>query len=1117
MNHHILTGKVDVTSNLLVGSSHLFVDTTNNRVGLVTADPDAGLHVNSNAYVNTDLRVGSQIEINTTPGRVKATSFEGDGSLLVNAPVGSLAVHSTDTGLPGTNAIVTNEGTPTAAEFKFVIPRGDVGATGTAATVSVGTTTTGAAGSSASVTNTGSSTAAVFDFTVPKGDQGIQGIQGIQGDTGTAATVTVGTTTTGAAGTNASVTNTGSSSAASFDFTIPRGDTGATGPAGTVAIGTTTTGAAGSSASVVNTGTSTAANLEFTVPKGDQGIQGVQGIQGIQGDTGPAGTVAIGTTTTGAAGSSASVTNTGTSTAANLEFTIPKGDQGIQGSAATIAIGTTTTGASGTNASVTNSGSSSAAVFDFTVPRGADGADGASVGVEYTEVDINAPASQSGTWTSATSSSWGDPKFNNVYDKYSYNDAPGYKQFNIPSGMKSAYISHLTWNTGGYADAYGVQSDGGLVFLRRINTHQAVENSNEGNPDQHDGMTITLAGSGLHTYSAIRLVNKSGRFHLTGLGFVPHLDGTEGAGMVNANQITQHSFAPTASPSFTGDVGIGKTPSEKLHVHENLPTSGHQIMARIGGDTSSYNTLVFGSKEGRPHIGGHRGDFGAWADLSFQNDLMILQQSTDRVGIGTSGPSGKLHIYEPTGTSHGVNVGTLILDHGNSGGSSSIVFPSRVNNTSDYAYITYNENYGEAGVSSSENGVLLLGAENDGTGSSDHVRVKTRLVVEADMTSSDPTYAFQVKSSNTTSDLFAVHRDGSIGINGIDLAVPLTINSNKTAVLGGSTRYTTYCRWYRGFGNWWIGSDNNTTWNHNLYWFANVNLTGNPLRKVITFENDQEKGTVVNVNTFTGQHRNIVKGVNPTSIESFIGLIVSADNNENIKVNGGVERGLEAITINETIPLVSVTTKAYDKQVFGVVSGSEDPDSRQDTYGRVTCSFLKEEGDDRIFINSLGEGAMWISNQNGPLESGDYVTSSHIPGYGMKQDSEFLANYTVAKITMDCDFQVTPRVKYRIKTELKTVNYFRHEESFLKESDYNKLEPDTQSDYTLVQYDENVNILDEYGQLQWEDSSETEAPYKVRYLLPDGTQISEEEYTTKALANEEVYIAAFVGCTYHCG
>jgi hypothetical protein len=498
-----------------------------------------------------------------------------------------------------------------------------------------------------------------------------------------------------------------------------------------------------------------------------------------------------------------------------------------------------------------------------------------------------------------------------------------------------------------------------------------------------------------------------------------------------------------------------------------------------------------------------------------QYDLR-LQPNAGNVGIGTTNPTGKLHIYEPTGTSHGVASGTIVLDHGNSNGSSSIVFVSRGNFTSDYAYITYNENYGEAGAQANENGVLLLGSENDGAGSSDHVRVKSRLVVEANMASSQPTYAFQVKSSNTTSDLFNVHRGGSIGINGNDQNVPFTISTNKYVTIEG-TNYNSYCRWVRGSGNWYSGSSYTTDYNQNLYWFANINASGNPLRPVITFENDESKGVVINANSFTGQHRNIVRGVNPTTVGTYTGLIVSADNNENINVNGGVERGLKAITINETIPYVSVTTKAYDKQVFGVVSGSEDPDSRQDTYGRVTTTFTKEEGDDRIFINSLGEGAMWISNQNGPLTSGDYVTSSHIPGYGMKQDSEFLANYTVAKITMDCDFLITPRIKYKIKTEFKTVNYYRFDTDLLTEKKYNLLDDETKQKYTLEQYEENVNILDEHGQLQWEDSGETEDPYQVRYLLPDGTQISEEEYTTRALADEKVYIAAFVGCTYHCG
>ena len=69
-------------SNLKVGSSHLFVDTENNRVGITTNDPHASLHVNGNAYVGTNFNVGTAIELNQVAGRVKATSFEGDGSLL---------------------------------------------------------------------------------------------------------------------------------------------------------------------------------------------------------------------------------------------------------------------------------------------------------------------------------------------------------------------------------------------------------------------------------------------------------------------------------------------------------------------------------------------------------------------------------------------------------------------------------------------------------------------------------------------------------------------------------------------------------------------------------------------------------------------------------------------------------------------------------------------------------------------------------------------------------------------------------------------------------------------------------------------------------------------------
>ena len=66
-------------------------------------------------------------------------------------------------------------------------PIGPTGDPGTAATIQVGEVTSGDV---ASVENTGTSTAAVFDFVLPKGDPGPQGPKGEKGDKGDPANIT---------------------------------------------------------------------------------------------------------------------------------------------------------------------------------------------------------------------------------------------------------------------------------------------------------------------------------------------------------------------------------------------------------------------------------------------------------------------------------------------------------------------------------------------------------------------------------------------------------------------------------------------------------------------------------------------------------------------------------------------------------------------------------------------------------------------------------------------------------------------------------------------------------------------------------------------------------------
>lgn len=218
--------------------------------------------------------------------------------------------------------------------WSFMVSKGDTGATGTQGV-------TGETGAKGSIGDTGAQ--GPQGSSGQAGPQGNQGTQGPTGATGSAATISVGSVTTGNVGSSATVTNSGSSSAATLNFTIPTGADGADGsqgPAGnngtaaTISVGSTTTGNAGSSATVTNSGSSSSATFNFTIPKGTTGATGAQGATGSAGSNGAAGaaaTIAVGTVSTGLPGSSASVTNAGSSSSATLNFAIPRGATGATG------------------------------------------------------------------------------------------------------------------------------------------------------------------------------------------------------------------------------------------------------------------------------------------------------------------------------------------------------------------------------------------------------------------------------------------------------------------------------------------------------------------------------------------------------------------------------------------------------------------------------------------------------------------------------------------------------------------------------------------------------------------------------------------------------------------
>ena len=252
--------------------------------------------------------------------------------------------------------------------------------------------------------------------------------------------------------------------------------------------------------------------------------------------------------------------------------------------------------------------------------------------------------------------------------------------------------------------------------------------------------------------------------------------------------------------------------------------------------------------------------------------------------------------------------------------------------------------------------------------------------------------------------------------------------------------------------------------------------------------------------TFTGSHDTFT----PFS-EDDVGKIVYSTGNYATEVKDGNVNGViyDYLTVMDSCPVVKICATENDKRVMGVLSTRHErtqiEEITKEEYELITgderYAYEKKEGSDvyirdidtgefsRGYYNAVGEGGIWVCNKNGNFENGDYITSSTVTGYGQKQNDDLLHNYTVAKITTDCDFT---EIWVTTKKHKKTRDGYLFDEN--NEPIYENIVP-----------------------------SQTHLKFKLRYLLPDGSQISEEEYTTKAMANEEVYIAAFVGCTYHCG
>jgi hypothetical protein len=140
--------------------------------------------------------------------------------------------------------------------------------------------------------------------------------------------------------------------------------------------------------------------------------------------------------------------------------------------------------------------------------------------------------------------------------------------------------------------------------------------------------------------------------------------------------------------------------------------------------------------------------------------------------------TGAVKIYETTGTATTSTTGTLVLEHGNRGGQSSIVFVSANNRTSDYGYIRYIDDVSSS--TTNEKSRLEIGTENDAGPL--YASVADALVLQK-----NGGYV-GIGTSNPTSTLDV---NGTITATGITISNSLTLNGITIGRGGGNQVYST--------------------------------------------------------------------------------------------------------------------------------------------------------------------------------------------------------------------------------------------------------------------------------------------------------------------------------------
>jgi hypothetical protein len=234
-------------------------------------------------------------------------------------------------------------------------------------------------------------------------------------------------------------------------------------------------------------------------------------------------------------------------------------------------------------------------------------------------------------------------------------------------------------------------------------------------------------GSGYYSAWAVAgdavIRNESGKllFQYSGFGGAIVINTSNYVGIGTNSMNNQLTVGASASPAANS---VGTT---NALIYGNINLWGNRII--FSNATTDFNHSIYNNTNNNDNEGAfnglkYDGYSGHWfrinsAGLGTVPTTGMFINSSAQVGIGTTTVKGAFHIYEASGTYAAATGGSLTISHGNGGGTSSIVFPSKYNYGSDRGTISYYDSVSGTAYTDygSTGSALVFGCYDDGANS----------------------------------------------------------------------------------------------------------------------------------------------------------------------------------------------------------------------------------------------------------------------------------------------------------------------------------------------------------------------------------------------------------------